>query len=107
VLFGGSQDALKADKDNVVDQVGANVLGTPAHVFLPKATDPFGDGRFDFSLRFHGDICLEAFGIWMNSPSSMILTPGTSRLPPLDLAYLINVEHGTPKRVQAEDERLK
>jgi hypothetical protein len=107
VLFGGSEYAMKANKDNVVDQVGANVLGTPAHVFLTKATDPFGDGRFDFSLRFHGDICLEAFGIWMNSPSSMILAPGTSRLPPLDLAYLINREHGAPKRLHAGDERLK
>ena len=56
MLFGGSQDALKADKDNVVELMGANALGSPPHVFLLEAADPFADGGFNFPLGFHGDL---------------------------------------------------
>ena len=56
LLFGRGQDALEADHEKVADQVGVNVLGPPAHVFLFKARHPFADGGFDFSLCFHGDL---------------------------------------------------
>ena len=41
------------DHQNIIDQVGANVLGTAAHVVLLKAANPFTDGGFDFTLCFH------------------------------------------------------
>jgi hypothetical protein len=56
LLFGRGQDALEADHEKVIDQVGVDVLGPAAHVFLFKATDPFADGGFDFPLGFHGDL---------------------------------------------------
>jgi hypothetical protein len=56
VLFCGSQDPLEAGKDNIVDQVGADLLWPPAHVFLLKAADPFADGSFDFPLCSHGNL---------------------------------------------------
>ena len=56
VLFGRGQDALEADKENFVDQMRADVLRAPAHVFLRKSTDPFTDGGFDFALRSHGGL---------------------------------------------------
>ena len=55
LLFGRGQNALEADHEEIADQVGVNVLGPAAHVFLLEAADPFADGGFDFSLRFHGD----------------------------------------------------
>ena len=56
LLFGRGQDALEADHEQIADQVGVDVLGSPAHVFLLEAADPFADGGFDFSLRFHSDL---------------------------------------------------
>jgi hypothetical protein len=56
LLFGRGQDALEADDEQITDQVGVDVLGAAAHVFLFKARDPFADGRFDFALCFHGDL---------------------------------------------------
>ena len=53
VLLGRGQDALEADDEQIADQVGADVLGSPAHVVLLEAADPFANGGFDFSLRFH------------------------------------------------------
>ncbi len=44
---------LEADHEEITDQVGVNVLGSPAHVFLFESADPFADGGFDFSLRFY------------------------------------------------------
>ena len=38
--------------EEIAEQVGANVLRSPAHVVLLKATDSFADGGFDFSLGF-------------------------------------------------------
>ena len=53
LLFGRGEDAFQADHEQVADQVGVDVLGSPAHVFLLETADPFADGRLDFSLRFH------------------------------------------------------
>ena len=58
-LFGGCQQALEPDDQKIVEQVGANLLRASAPVFLLKATDPFLDGRLDFSLRFHRDRDIE------------------------------------------------
>jgi hypothetical protein len=49
VLFSGSQNALKADHEEITEQVGMNVLGTPAHVVLLKVTNSFTNGGFEFS----------------------------------------------------------
>ena len=56
MLFGRGQHALKADHEEIAEQVGVNVLGAPAHVVLLKATNSFTNGGFDFSLCFHGDL---------------------------------------------------
>ena len=56
VLFGGCQNALEPDNEEISDQVSVNVLGSPPHVFLLKATDPFADSGLNFSLGFHGNI---------------------------------------------------
>ena len=56
LLFGRGQDALEADHEEIADQVGVNVLGAAAHVFLLEAADPFADGGFDFSLRLHANL---------------------------------------------------
>ena len=34
--------------DSITEQVGVDVLGSPAHVFLLKATNSFTNGRFEF-----------------------------------------------------------
>ena len=47
---------LEADHEQIADQMGVNILGAPAHVFLFEAADPFADGGFDFSLCFHGGL---------------------------------------------------
>jgi hypothetical protein len=51
-LFGRGQDALEADHQEVAEQVGADVLGPPAHVFLFEAAHPFADGGFDLPCVF-------------------------------------------------------
>ena len=56
MLFGRGQNALKADDEEITEQVGANVLRAPAHVILLKATDSLADGGFDFSLGFRGNL---------------------------------------------------
>ena len=53
LLFGGCQQTLEPDDDEIAEQVGVNVLGASAPVFLLKATDPVADGGLDFSLGFH------------------------------------------------------
>lgn len=55
VLFGGGQDTLEADHEEAADQVGADVFGTAAHVFLLEAAHSFADGGFDLALGFHRD----------------------------------------------------
>src|SRR5271166_5743493 len=47
---------MEADHDEVAEQVGVDVLGATAHMFLLKSADPRGDGRFDFALCFHCDL---------------------------------------------------
>ena len=56
MLFGRGQHALKADHEEIAEQVGVNVLGSPAHVVLLEATDSFANGGFDFSLGLHGNL---------------------------------------------------
>ena len=53
LLFGGGQHAVKANHEQITDQVGLDILGATAHVFLLKTRDPLADRGFDFSLRFH------------------------------------------------------
>jgi hypothetical protein len=55
VLFGGRQNTLKADHQEDVDQVRVDVLGSPAHVILFKATDSFANRGFNLSLSFHSN----------------------------------------------------
>ena len=40
MLFGGGQNAVKADHEDISEQVGVNVRGTPAHVVPLEATAP-------------------------------------------------------------------
>src|SRR5690242_9831618 len=54
LLLGRGQDALEADDEEFADQVGVDLLGTPAHVFLLEIAHPLADGGFDLSLRLHG-----------------------------------------------------
>jgi hypothetical protein len=46
---------VEADHEEITDQVGVDVLGSAPHVFLFKASHPFADRGFDFSLRFHDE----------------------------------------------------
>ena len=62
MLFGRSQNALKADHEEITEQVGVDVLGSPAHVLLLKATNSFTNGRFDFSLGSHQSTNLRRAG---------------------------------------------
>ena len=56
MLLRGRQHALKADHQQIVDQMGMNALGSATHVILLEATDPLADRGFNLSLRFHGDL---------------------------------------------------
>jgi hypothetical protein len=55
VLFSGGQNALKADHEEITEQVRVNVLGPPAHVILLKVTNSFTNSGFEFSTCSHGD----------------------------------------------------
>src|SRR5436190_1573967 len=55
LAVGRGQHALEADNEQIAKQVGVNVLGPTAHVFLLEAGHPFADGGLDFSLAFHGE----------------------------------------------------
>ena len=52
VLFSRGQYTLEADHEQIADQMSLYILGAPSHEFLFKATDPLGNGGFDFSLGF-------------------------------------------------------
>src|SRR5205814_1594757 len=56
LLLGSGQDALKAHYEQIADQVGVNIFGPPAHVFLLEASHPVADGGLNFALGFHADI---------------------------------------------------
>ena len=75
LLFGGCQQTLEPDDDEIAEQVGVNVLGASAPVFLLEATDPFADRGLDFSLGLHraGDSATVA-KICSNFPKSPGLT---------------------------------
>ena len=62
MLLGGSQNALKADHEEIPEQVGMDVLGAPAHVILLEATHPFTNSGFDLSLGPHGDFSRGSHG---------------------------------------------
>jgi hypothetical protein len=51
VLFGRSQNALKADHEEIAEQVGVNILGAAAHIVLLEARDSLTNGGFGFSDR--------------------------------------------------------
>jgi hypothetical protein len=53
VLFGGGKNALESDQHDGVEDVGVDVLGAAAHVFLLERGHPIGNGGLDFSLRLH------------------------------------------------------
>src|SRR5438132_1194149 len=53
LLLRRGQNALEANHEEIAEQVGVNVLGSPPHVFLFEAGDPFADGGFYFPLCFH------------------------------------------------------
>jgi hypothetical protein len=61
LLFGGGQDALEPDGDQIADQVSVDLFRAAAHVVLFKATNPFANRGFDFPLRFHGDLAFSLF----------------------------------------------
>jgi hypothetical protein len=54
VLLGRGQDPLKADDEEIAEQVGVDVLGATAHVILLEAADSFANAGFDLSLGSHG-----------------------------------------------------
>src|ERR1700677_4524548 len=54
LLFGGCQQTLEANDDEIAVQVGMNVLGASAPEFLLKVTNLGGDGCLDLALSFHG-----------------------------------------------------
>jgi hypothetical protein len=53
LLFGGSQQTLEPDDDEIAEQVGVNVLRASAPVLLLEVGDPFADGGLNFALGFH------------------------------------------------------
>ena len=58
VLFGRSQDPLKAEYAEITNKVGLNIIGAPAHVIPFKATKSFTNSGFDCSLGFQSDLRL-------------------------------------------------
>ena len=58
MLLGRSQDSLEPDHDQIVDQMGANILGTPTHVLQLESTHALANGSLDLTLRLHGDLQL-------------------------------------------------
>ncbi len=53
MLFGRGQNSLKANHDTIRDQVGADVFGVPADLFLLEEPRPFTNDGFNFPLRIH------------------------------------------------------
>ena len=68
MLFGGGEDTLEADDDEIVDEVGVDVLGAAAHVLLFEAAHAFGDGALDFALGHHEEHQYNEF--WWNLRAS-------------------------------------
>jgi len=57
LLLGGGQHALQADHKEIAQQVGVNILGTSAHVFLLETRNSRANGGFNLSMGFHGTFC--------------------------------------------------
>lgn len=55
MLLRGREHTLQSDDKKVADEVCVYVFRSPAHVILLEACDPLTNGRFEFSLRFHGE----------------------------------------------------
>ena len=55
MLLSRGQHALKADHEEITDEMGVNVFWAAAHEFLFKARDPFADGGFDLPLGLGRD----------------------------------------------------
>jgi hypothetical protein len=51
LLLGSGQYPLEPDHEKITEQVGVDLLRTPAHVILLKAADALADGGFDLALR--------------------------------------------------------
>jgi hypothetical protein len=56
LLFGGGQDTLQADDDQIADQVSLDVFRPPAQVLLREVRNPFADCRLNLALGLHFDI---------------------------------------------------
>lgn len=53
VLFGGGQDTLEPDDNEIAYEVGMDVFRTASHVVLLKTAHSVADGGFDFALSLH------------------------------------------------------
>ena len=73
MLVGRGQDPPEADHEQIADQMGVNILGSPAHILLFETADPFADGGFDFALCSHGN--LEIVSIPNGEPARVIPVP--------------------------------
>ena len=45
-----------SNSEEIADEMGVNALGSPSHIVLFEAADPFADSGFDFAERFHSDL---------------------------------------------------
>ena len=54
-VFGRAENALNADYQEITEQMGANVPGSPAEVLLLKAMYSLTNGGFEFFQRSHSD----------------------------------------------------
>ena len=52
LLLGGGQNALQADHEKIAQQVGVNILGTPAHIVLLEARNSLHKRRLRFLPGF-------------------------------------------------------
>src|SRR5665213_448190 len=64
MLLGGGQHPAEPDHNQIADQMGANVLWAPAHVFLLESAHALGNFAFDFALCFHGSLIIRSY-IWL------------------------------------------
>lgn len=49
----GRKHPLQADDQSVTEQIRADILGSPAQLFLFEASDPLANGRLDLGLGSH------------------------------------------------------
>src|ERR1043165_141385 len=53
MLFGRGQNPFKSHQQEIVNEMGVDVFGPPAHVFLFEARHALADGGFDLSKSLH------------------------------------------------------